>query len=191
MAGPHVFEIDPGEFRLVRHIGAASAKWEPGVGQWVFQDGWQFEYDGYRVRRFEQFKSKTFPDLPETPEYFLTEKKQEQQLNFLELEDYIRELRQSGFDTVRMRVQYHRKFSVPMFVWIMALIAVPFSFLTGNRGAMAGVGASIGIAIAYFAIGRLFAEIGNVNQLAAPVAAWAPDVVFAVAGLYFFTRMRS
>ena len=191
MAGAHVFEIDPASFRLVRHIGAASVRWEPAVGQWIFQDGWMFEYDGYRVKRFEQYQVKTFPDLPETPEYFLTEKKQEQQLNFKELEAYIRELRQSGFDTVRMRVQYHRKFSVPMFVWIMALIAVPFSFLTGNRGAMAGVGVSIGIAMAYFAIGRLFAEIGNVNQLAAPVAAWAPDVVFAVAGLYFFTRMRS
>lgn len=191
LVGVNVYEIDAGSFRLVRHINASSARWEPSVKAWVFQDAWRREFQGYRAVKFDQYQATTFPDLPETPEYFLTERKQEQQLNFQQLAAYIGELQQAGFDTVRMRVQYHRKFSVPLFVLIMALIAVPFSFVTGTRGAMAGVGVSLGIAIAYLAIGRLFAEVGNVNQLPAAVAAWAPDVVFAVAGMYFFTRMRS
>ena len=117
--------------------------------------------------------------------------KQEKQLNFVELERYIGELRQSGFDTVRLQVQFHKKFSVPLFAAIMALLAAPFAFLTGNRGAMAGVGVSFGIAIAYWGLGRLFEEIGNINELPAAVAAWSPDVVFALAGMYLFTRMRS
>ncbi len=191
MAGVNVYELDPGTFRLRRHVSAESARWEKPLGQWVFQSGWVREFDGFRVKKFAQFQASTFPDIAETPAYFLTEKKQEQQLNFRELESYIDELRQSGFDTVRMRVQYHRKFSVPAFVAIMALLAVPFSFLTGNRGAMAGVGVSVGIGIAYLAVGRLFAEIGNVNQLPAPMAAWAPDALFFTAGMYLFTRMRS
>jgi lipopolysaccharide export LptBFGC system permease protein LptF len=73
----------------------------------------------------------------------------------------------------------------------MALLSVPFAFLTGSRGAMAGVGVSFGIAIAYWAVSRLFEEIGNVNQLPPPLAAWAPDAVFGLAGLYLFTRMRT
>ena len=31
----------------------------------------------------------------------------------------------------------------------MAMIAVPFGFLVGNRGAMAGIGVSLAIGIAY------------------------------------------
>ena len=38
----------------------------------------------------------------------------------------------------------------------MALIAVPFAFMTGNRGAMAGVGVSIGMLL--FAVMTMAAE---------------------------------
>jgi hypothetical protein len=42
---------------------------------------------------------------------------------FPETGAYIRELRQSGFDTVRLEVQLQKKFSVPLFALIMALIS--------------------------------------------------------------------
>jgi lipopolysaccharide export LptBFGC system permease protein LptF len=100
-------------------------------------------------------------------------------------------LQQSGFDTVRLRVQFHEKFSAPLFALIMAMISVPFAFLVGNRGAMAGIGVSIGIAMAYWGIGQLFEQIGNANQLPPGVAAWSPDVLFALAGTYLLLRMRS
>lgn len=80
---------------------------------------------------------------------------------------------------------------MPLFALIMALLSIPFAFLTGSRGAMAGVGVSFGIAISYWALGRLFEEVGNINQLPASMAAWSPDVVFALAGMYLFTRMRT
>ena len=112
-------------------------------------------------------------------------------MNFWDLDSYIRDLQQSGFDTVHLRVQLHKKFSVPLFALIMAMISAPFAFLVGNRGAMAGIGASIGVAIAYMAISQLFEEIGNVNHLPATMAAWSPDVVFSLAGLYLLLKMRS
>jgi lipopolysaccharide export LptBFGC system permease protein LptF len=112
-------------------------------------------------------------------------------MNYRQLSKYIRDLRQRGFDTIRLRVQYYKKFSVPIFAFIMAMIAIPFGFLVGNRGAMAGIGVSIGIAMAYWGIDRLFEQIGDVGQLDPLVAAWAPDAVFALAGLYFLLRMRS
>jgi lipopolysaccharide export system permease protein len=74
---------------------------------------------------------------------------------------------------------------------IMAMISAPFAFLVGNRGAMAGIGASIGIAIAYLAVGKLFDEIGRMNHLSPEIAAWSPDVVFSLAGLYMLLKMRS
>jgi lipopolysaccharide export LptBFGC system permease protein LptF len=68
---------------------------------------------------------------------------------------------------------------------------VPFAFLAGPRGATAGVGVSFGIAMAYWAIGKLFEQLGDINLLPAALAAWSPDLLFAMAGLYFFTRMRT
>ena len=112
-------------------------------------------------------------------------------MNFQQLSAYIRELQQSGFDTIALQVQFYKKFAVPLFAVIMALIAIPFAFLVGNRGAMAGVGISFGIAIAYVAVNLLSEQVGDINLLPAAVAAWSPDTVFTLAGLYFFSRMRT
>jgi lipopolysaccharide export LptBFGC system permease protein LptF len=101
-------------------------------------------------------------------------------------------LTKSGFEgAVKLEVRLYRKFSVPLFALTMAMIAIPFSFLVGNRGAMAGVGMSIGIAVGYLAIGQLFEQLGDVGLLTPLVAAWGPDVVFALAGAYLMLRLRS
>jgi LPS export ABC transporter permease LptG/LPS export ABC transporter permease LptF len=191
MVGVNVYELAETPFRLVRHVSAESARWEPSLKSWVFQNGWFRDFSGVESKDYQTFQVTTFPEMIEPPGYFLVEEKQEKQLNFQELERYIRDLQQSGFNTVRLQVQYHKKFSVPMFALVIGLLAVPFSFMTGSRGAMAGVGASLGIALAYFALGRLFEEVGNVNQLPAVLAAWAPVAVFALAGTYLFGRMRT
>ncbi|PJF45245.1 MAG: LPS export ABC transporter permease LptF, partial [Candidatus Thermofonsia Clade 3 bacterium] len=81
--------------------------------------------------------------------------------------------------------------SAPLFALVMALISVPFAFLTGTRGALTGVGVSLGIAVAYFALNYLFEQLGNVGQLPPQVAAWSPNALFALAGLYLMSRMRT
>lgn len=189
MAGVHVYILDPKVFRLKRHIYAEKAHWEPGIGTWIFQNGWSKNIDD--VHDYQTWQVTTFPELTETPDHFLPEEKQYKQLNYHQLARYIDELGQSGFDTVRLRVQYHRKFSVPFFPFILAIIAVPFSFWVGNRGAMAAIGASFVIAIAYLAVNQLFEQVGNLNQLPPAVAAWSPNVIFTLAGLYTMTRLRS
>jgi LPS export ABC transporter permease LptG len=191
MVGVNVYELDPKTFRLVRHISAERAQWQRSLGQWIFQDGWRRDLRGPEKDSYQTFQATTFPELDEPPDYFLKELKQEKQMNFWELDRYINDLRRSGFDTVRLQVQFHKKFAVPLFVLIMAMLSVPFAFLVGNRGAMAGIGVSLGIAISYWAMGRLFEEVGNVSHLPPAVAAWSPDAMFALGGLYLLLKMRS
>ena len=191
MLGVSVFELDPNTFRLTRQISAERARWTPNLNTWVFENGWSSDFQGARRTSYRTYQATTFPELTEAPDYFLKEAMQDKQMNFVQLDHYIRDLQRSGFDTVKLRVQFYRKFSVPLFVLIMAMIAVPFGFLVGNRGAMAGVGVSLAIAIAYWGVGTLFEKIGGVNQLPPAVAAWSPDAVFSLTGLYLLLRMRS
>lgn len=193
MVGVSVYELDRKRFGLARHIYAESARWEPSIKRWVFQNGWMREFNGISVTRYNDFRetTATFPELDEPPSYFLKEVKQDKQMNFHQLAGYIQELQQSGFDTVRLQVQYQKKFSVPLFAVIMALISTPFAFFSGNRGAMTPVGISLGIAICYWVVGSLFEQMGNVGQLPAQLAAWSPDAIFSLAGTYFLMRVRS
>jgi len=191
MAGVYVFELDPSTFRLTREISAERAHWNPSLKTWVFENGWSSDFRGPDRLFTHPFGGMTFPELSEAPDYFLKEALQDKQMNFLQLDRYIRDLQQSGFDTVRLQVQFYRKFSVPIFALIMGMIAVPFAFLVGGRGAMTGIGVSIAIAIFYWGISIFFQKIGEVNQLPPAMAAWSPDAVFALGGLYLMTRMRS
>jgi LPS export ABC transporter permease LptG/LPS export ABC transporter permease LptF len=192
MVGAQVFELDPANFRVRRHISAGKVRWEPALGAWIFENGWSRDF-GLRQEKFVNFTNQAtmFPELDERPDYFLQEVLQDQQMNFQQLAAYIRDLQRTGIDTITLQVRFYRKFAVPLFALVMALISVPFAFLVGNRGAMAGVGISFGIAIAYWAINLLFEQLGDINLLPAALAAWSPDVLFAMAGLYFFTRMRT
>ena len=193
MSGVNVYEIDPVPFRLKRHIFAKRARWEPTLNKWEFQSGWSVDIQGTRTVGYDGFPDgiRTFKELEEGPDYFMREAKQSRQMNFQELQNYIADLQHKGFDTVSLQVQLNKKFSVPMFAFIMAMVSIPFAFLAGNRGAMAGVGVSLAIAIAYWSLDKLFEQVGALGQLPPQMAAWSPDVLFSLAGLYFLVRMRT
>ena len=191
MGGVSVYELDPKTFNLVRWISADRAQWQPSLNGWIFQNGWVRDIRGITDAPTKRFQATTFPELKEPPGWFLKEVVLDTQMNFIDLERYIKELQQSGFDTVKLQVRFYRKFSVPLFALIMAMLAVPFGFLVGNRGAMAGIGMSLGVMIAYEGIGTLFEKVGDVGLLPPAVAAWSPDVLFGLVALYLLLRMRS
>jgi LPS export ABC transporter permease LptG/LPS export ABC transporter permease LptF len=192
MADANVFELQPGSFQLIRQIRADHAHWSPDANTWVFENGWFSDFRDNTASR-KDFQATTFPELNEKPDYFMKEYLQDTQMNFLQLEKYIGDLQQSGYgyDTVRLQVELYRKFSAPMFALIMAMIAIPFGFLVGNRGAMTGIGVGIAIALSYLATSKLFEKIGEINELQPALAAWAPDAIFGLAGMYFLLTMKS
>lgn len=191
MSKVNVYELDPASFQIVHQISAERAHWDPRAHTWVFQNG--ISQDLAAKNPFHQFYGSTarFKELSEPPSWFVKEEKEYKEMNFEELGQYIGEQQASGMDTTPLRVQYYKKFAVPLFALIMAILSIPFAFIAGNRGAMTGVGISFGIAIAYWTVGTLFEQIGDLNQLPAAMAAWSPDVLFALAGFYFMARMKT
>ncbi|MGA7413264.1 MAG: LptF/LptG family permease [Bryobacteraceae bacterium] len=191
MSKVNVYELDTANFRVVHQISADRAVWVPSLKTWIFVKGLSNVTDRSDNEKPSLFEESSFKELVEPPSWFVKEEKQYKEMDFRELGRYIRELKASGLDTIRLQVQYHKKFAVPLFALIMAVLSIPFAFIAGSRGAMTGVGISFGITIAYFTVGTLFEQIGNLNQLPPAMAAWSPDVIFALAGLYFMARMKT
>ena len=185
------FEFDPQSFHLTRRIYAARAFWEPPIRGWVLENGWVRDLQGDRVEKYLPFSVATFTEMTEGPAYFKKEVRPSQQMSALELGRYISDLSQSGFDVVRLSVQFYRKFSYPLIAFVVTLIGIPFSFTTGSKGALSGVALSIGIAILYWSISSLFEAMGDLSQLPPVVAAWSPDVLFGLAGSYLLLRVKT
>ncbi len=183
-----VFEFQPGTFALNRRIFASSAHWDPQTSRWILDDGWQRSFQSETVSSFSTFSVATFPEIREQPAYFKKEERPSQEMSYDELTRYINDLQQSGFDTTRLRVQLSRKLAYPLVTLVMAIIAVPFALSTGKRGNIAGLGTAIGVAIAYYIIANIFENLGDVASLPAMLAAWSPDLLFAMVGSYLLLR---
>ncbi|MGB9105557.1 MAG: LPS export ABC transporter permease LptF [Terriglobales bacterium] len=184
-----IFEFDPKTFELNKRIYATRAHWSDTLQKWVFEQGWERTFRGSAIEDYHPFDVETFAELREPPGYFKKEVKQSSEMNYEELRNYIHDLQQSGFDVVRLRVQLQKKFAFPIITFVMAMLAVPFALTTGRRGALAGVATAVGIAVVYFVVSGLFEAMGNTNQLPPALAAWSPDLLFALAGGYMILKV--
>ncbi len=187
--GLNIFELDPATFEIRRRIYAARAHWDRQEKTWILESGWVREFDHGAVTRYTPFLADALKELDEPPSYFNREVRQSYQMTWWELERYISDLRQAGFDVARLSVQLQKKISFPLVAPIIILLAIPFSILVGTRGAIGGLALGVGIAIIYWAASALTEAMGAVGQLPPLLAAWAPDTIFGFLGLYFFLKM--
>ena len=183
-----IFEFNSSTFALSRRIFAARAVWDPGSSSWSFINGWQREISAANVTDYSQFIKTSFAEIHEDPSYFKKASLQAQEMNFGQLADYISDLRQSGFDTMRLRVELWQKLAYPLVAVVMAVLAIPFALSMGRRGSLTGIAVAIGVALSYFVVNALFDSMGNVNYLPAALAAWTPDVLFGLVGGYLLLR---
>jgi LPS export ABC transporter permease LptF/LPS export ABC transporter permease LptG len=184
-----IFRIDPASFAITQRIHADRAHWAENLGRWVYEQGWQRSLQGAAIAGYRNFDVSTFPELSETPSYFKKEVKQYSEMNYEELRRYIRDLQQSGFDVVRLRVQLNKKLSYPLITLIMAVLAVPFSLSAAKKGAITGVAVAVGIAVVYTVVSRLFEAMGDLSQLPPALAAWSPDLIFTLLGAYLILKI--
>lgn len=185
------FQFEPNSMHISGRTYARRVHWEPGLDKWVFENGWKREIQRDVVLDHRNYDVATFANVNEPPTYFKKEVRQSQEMNYRELSAYINDLQQSGFDVVRLKVQLHKKFAFPMIAFVMAVLAFPFSISAGRRGTLTGVGVALGLFVAYWLASGLFEALGNVNQLPAPLAAWAPDLLFGLAGGYLIFRVQT
>jgi LPS export ABC transporter permease LptG/LPS export ABC transporter permease LptF len=182
-----IFEFNPSTFALSRRIFASRAVWDGRTETWRFINGWVRNIEGNNSE-YSEFKSTSFAEIHEGPGYFKKENWQSQEMNFRQLDNYIRDLRQSGFDTMRLRVALWHKLSYPLIAIVMAVMAIPFALSMGRRGSLTGIAVAIGVALTYWVVDGLFGALGNVNYLPAALAAWSPDVLFGLTGGYLLLR---
>lgn len=190
-AGFSVFTVDLTRQLFISRIYASKASWNSTNG-WILENGWvrtfQSEQPGFRKFDKERF------DLPEQASYFkqgLLEPKETSKMTYGELSQYILHLLKGGFDVTGLQLELYKKISLPFSTLIMALIAVPFSFSVGKRGAFHGIAIAIVIGIVYWGTMNLFEALGSYGLLAPVLAAWAANVLYGAVGVYLLFTIKT
>jgi LPS export ABC transporter permease LptF/LPS export ABC transporter permease LptG len=188
--GLTVLEIDPVTFQVRRRVFASRARWSETQKVWVLEGSWVRDFAEGAIVRYEHLPPvASLPELTEPPSYFNREVRQAFQMSWRELRSYIDGLQRAGFDVSTLTVQWHEKIAFPLLAPVSMLLAIPFAFLVGTRGAVGGVALGLGFGVAYLSLARLLEAMGGVGQLPPFLAGWSPDIIFFFLGLYFFFKM--
>ncbi|MFI5184707.1 MAG: LptF/LptG family permease, partial [Vicinamibacteria bacterium] len=188
--GLTIYDVDNKQWDLNDRLYASRAEWQVQDGYYDLQRGWRRNFRPRARQAFYTFSEVRLGDL-DPPSYFRQEERGPDTFRFGQLRDHIAKIEALGLDAVRLRVQLHRKPAFPMVAAVMTLIAIPFSFVVGRRGAMYGIFLSILIAILYHSCLAIFEALGNNALLPAILAAWAPNLLFGVAGVYLMLTLET
>ena len=184
-----IFDLDVSRWTIVRRYYAEKAVLNDQTLQLV--SGWVREFSGRLQTEFAKQKPIDIP-LPEGKSLFLREEgKEPGQMNFGELRRYISDVKALGFDTSRFEVDLSSKISFPFVALIMTLLGIPFAFSMGKRGALVGIGVSLAISIVYWVAIGVFRSLGYISVLNTFLAAWGPNLIFGLVGLYLLLRLRT
>jgi LPS export ABC transporter permease LptF/LPS export ABC transporter permease LptG len=113
------------------------------------------------------------------------------QLSADDLQAYLRAAKQRGMDVSALAVALQRKYAGPFSIVIMAIIGMPLAVSFGRKGTIIALCAAVVVSVAYWAVGGGFQQLGNHGLLRPSVAGWSPLVIFAAAGTYFLSRVRT
>lgn len=183
-----IYDFDPSTWSFQRRT--YSERGYLSEGHISLANCWYRDFVNGRPTKFEK-SEKMDLSVVEDRSYFLKERKVPEQMSYRELGQYIEELEERDFDTVRFKVDLNYKLSFPLASLIMTLLGIPFAFSMGKRGTLVGIGLSIVIAMIYWGGIGIFKSLGYLNYLDAFLAAWGPNLIFGLIGLYLLFTLRT
>jgi LPS export ABC transporter permease LptF/LPS export ABC transporter permease LptG len=188
LLSPSIYQFDAG-FELARRTAAREATWDAASRTWILRQGWTRELKEGETVSFQTFLEERTAGDP--PTAYSAERRTPQEMRFRELQRYARRLRRSGYPTATLDTALQSKVAKPLFLPVMALLALPFAFRIGKRGALAGVGVGLAIGMVFLISTALFTKLGEVGALPPLLAAWSPHVLFTTAASFLLVRLRT
>ncbi|MEK6283012.1 MAG: LptF/LptG family permease [Acidobacteriota bacterium] len=127
----------------------------------------------------------------DSPQVFRPTVDKPSQLGVAALSSYLQAAKLRGVDVSALAVALQRKYVNPLSVVVMAFIGMPLALSFGRRGAIVALCTAVAVSVLYWGIGGSFQQLGGHGLLPPEVAAWSPPVIFAAAGIYFLSRVRT
>ena len=136
----------------------------------------------------ERRKDTTFTfDLDDlTPVTYIAET-----LSYNELSSFIKKEGARGSSNIsRYQVVKYRKWSLPVSVFILTIIAVAVSSMKRRGGMGANLAVGIGIAMVYVFFDKVFGVMAQQSDFPPVIAVWFPNVVFGILAIYLLYNAK-
>ena len=185
---PTIYELDADAVHLAQVVSGKTGAWVDPTHLKI-TDAETLALKGMEVERRTDAEA-VFPGV-ESPAVFKPTIDKPSQLSANDLRGYLNAAKQRGMDVSALAVALQRKYAGPFGIVIMALIGMPLAVSFGRKGTVIALCAAVVVGIAYWAVGGGFQQLGNHGMLRPSVAGWSPLLIFAAAGTYFLSRVRT
>lgn len=185
---PTIYELDGESVHVQRVTSGKAGEWS-APNQILIRDAETTSLKGMAVEH------QKVPEIQiagvDSPQVFKPTVDKPSQLSVTALSSYLKAAKQKGVDVSALAVALQRKYVNPLSVVVMAFIGMPLALAFGKRGAIVALVVAVGVSILYWGVGGSFQQLGSHGLLPPEVAAWSPPVIFAAAGTYFLSRVRT
>jgi lipopolysaccharide export system permease protein len=145
---------------------------------------WNFLPDGKVLNQ----KTNVVPPISETPEDLKLLARDADEFTFFDLQKQISDMKNKGVDATSYEVDLQVKLAFPVISPLMILIAIPFAVRRQMSGSMAlSFGMAMLVGFGYWVLSAFCISLGHNGALPPWTAAWVPNAIFAMIGLFFFT----
>ncbi len=174
---------------LIGKISAQEAIWENG--DWNFKNCtiYKLKPSGEIIGEPEFYNEKII-DMYETPKELAKREWRAEFMNYGELKTYINQFSKGSFKTIRkLKVDLEHKVAFPFTSLIVIFAASPFALISRRGGALIGLGLSLLMGLAYYAVMSISLALGKTGALSPFIAAWLANVIFLGIGLYLIRKI--
>ena len=182
-----IYDFEPDSVHLASLVTGSSAVWTTG-NKIAVKDAETLTFRAMGVERQVNDEKEI---QAEQIQLFKPTIDKPSQLSSKGLSDYLKAVRQRGMETSALAVALQRKYAAPFSVVVMAFIGMPLALSFGRKGAVLALCAAVAVSVAYWGIGGGFQQLGNHGLLPPAVAGWSPPIIFAAAGTYVLSRVRT
>lgn len=141
------------------------------------------EKGDYTSKRFNEYVL----DIPETPESFVKEKKESEELNVLKMREIAKQMKEEGYDNTRYLVDMHTKIAYPVIIVIMMMIGIAIPLMQRQSRIPLSVMAGILISFLYMVVLGFSRSLGVSGVLPPFFAAWLANLLFLLFGAYLMS----
>ncbi|HEU0251810.1 MAG TPA: LptF/LptG family permease [Pyrinomonadaceae bacterium] len=185
---PTVYELDADAVHLAKVVSGKTGAWADASHLKITEPE-TLALNGMEVER--RADAETVFAGVESPAVFKPTIDKPSQLSAQDLKNYLNAAKRRGMDVSTLSVALQRKYAGPFGIVIMAFIGMPLAVSFGRKGTVIALCAAVVVGIAYWALGGGFQQLGNHGLLRPTVAGWSPLLIFAAAGTYFLSRVRT
>jgi lipopolysaccharide export system permease protein len=172
------------------HVIAQQATYMPGFG-WTLHGGYLRMLAGAGKESTFHFVKMRPLKFKERPEQLLAQPKETEEMGYEELGRFIQILQHSGGEPYGLMVKHAQKIAIPVATLIIILFGAPLATSSQRGGAAYGIGVSLGVTVLYMMLFRVAGAAGASGAVSPVLAAWMPNLLFAVAAVVLMFRVRT